>query len=309
MQKYHKKRHYRPRQSVYNIIVNKQASDFSENAVESLKKSIIDADSQYFIDAPDSIGEAIQSVKQNIQKKPAGIIVCGGDGTVSQVARHLIRRLTPMGILPMGRFNDIYRSLYGKPDHNKAIEHILSGRSKKIDYAIASGIFFIGSLSFGLLPEMAEAIQNKKPPRFAIGWSRLASRASADLEPKEISIKVDAFAFNFSPRSISINLLPYSMGLRISPSSQISDGKYEISFDTGHDKAIMSNYIRQIFKGKYMYSDDIRMFRGERIALSPIKQCDILVDGELHEVNMPKMDVEIFPNRIRVMHADGNREK
>ena len=170
---------------------------------------------------------------------------------------------------------------------------------------MAERYFFIGSLGIGLVPEMMEILRTKKTPRFAIGWSRLASQAAAGVNVKETSIKVDAFAFDLSPQTININLLPNTVGLPMTPSSVPDDGKCEIVFDTGLDKAIMSNYIRQIFKKKYLYAEEVRMFRGERIALKPMLNRKLYIDGELVTCKFDELNIETHNSRIRILHKQG----
>ncbi|MEW5924191.1 MAG: diacylglycerol kinase family protein, partial [Candidatus Zixiibacteriota bacterium] len=229
-------------------------------------------------------------------------IVCGGDGTINMVARHIIRRTIPLGIIPMGRFNNIYRSLYGEPDFKRAVANILSGKDKKIDYGLASGEFFIGCVSLGFIPQLYQLIQSRKQPRFAISWSRLAAQAAAMVELKPLSIKVDAFAFDFTPQILSINLLSHIAGIPIIPSCIPGDGKCEVIFDIGEGRAIMSSFVRQLFKQKYLYSDDVRLYRGERITVSPVEGQKAYIDGEIVSLRAPELRIEIFSQKIRVFY-------
>ncbi|MCX6826261.1 MAG: diacylglycerol kinase family protein [candidate division Zixibacteria bacterium] len=231
-------------------------------------------------------------------RRPTGIIACGGDGTVSTVAQHLIRRFTGLGIFPLGRFNNIYRSLYGEPDIARATEHILSHQSRRIDHGLASGRFFLGSIGLGLIPELFEIISHKGMPHFAISLSRYAAQAAAAVTPMPLSVKIDAFQFDLTPLIININLLPYSIGLPLTPSSIDDDGKGEVIFDFKQGKSILSSFIRHLYKRKYIYSDEIRMFRGERISISPVLGKKLYIDGEIIEHQSPTLDIEIFEKKI-----------
>lgn len=303
MQKYKQRRGKPgPRKSKVNLILNRQASGYSEADVEHVKKTIVDSGLEYFIIDTDNIKELIFRVKKSLQHKPYGMIVCGGDGTVNLVARHLIRRTCPLGIIPMGKFNNIYRSLYGPPDLEQAIRQILSGKNHRIDQGLAGGYFFLGSVGLGLLPAMRNTLENRKIPRFGIGWSRLAASCSAGVEIDQYSIKIDSFGFEISPIMFNVNLLSHSAGLPISYNGIYNDGKAEVIFDIGVGKAIFSSYARNIFKGKYIYSDDIRMYRGTKIAIGPVENRSMYVDGEIHKVKNPELHVEVFPKRIRVFN-------
>ncbi len=302
---YHKKRI----SPIYNIIVNPTADKYSADKVKILTDAIISANCRYFITQPDSKRSCIEFLKKIVNKKPNGIIVCGGDGTVNITARNIIRRTISLGILPLGKENNIYRSLYGEPNLNNAIEHILSRNSKRIDYGMADNNFFIGSIGLGFLPELHETLKSKKTyPRFGLSWSRLAATVSSATDIKPVSLKIDAFAFDLTPQLLNINLLSHSSGLKLAPSSICDDGKCEISFDAGDQKAIISNYIRKIFKEKYIYSDDIRMFRGQIITLSNVGGRKLYIDGEIIRLGSGELQVEVHPNRIRVYHKDARNK-
>jgi len=292
-------RRFRQKQ-IYNIITNPKAAEYSREKVDKLCQKIVDAGGRYFLSEPDSAKNVIYHAKRAASKGPVGIIVCGGDSTVNLVARHIIRRTISLGIIPMGRFNNIYRSLYGEPDFETAVAHIMSGKDRKIDYGLAAGNFFLGSLSLGLIPQLHGLLENRKTPRFAISWSRLAAQAAAMIEVKPLSFKVDAFGFDFSPQTISVNLLPYSSGIPLVPSCIFDDGKCEVSFDIGEGQAIMSSYIRQIYKKKFIYSDEIRLYRGERVSISSVKDSKIYIDGELITMSEPELKIETFSQKVRI---------
>ncbi|MFH2035911.1 MAG: diacylglycerol kinase family protein [Candidatus Zixiibacteriota bacterium] len=294
---------------IFNIIVNPTATEYSEAKIKMLTEAIVSAGCRYFISEPDSRYSCIGYLKKIVNKKPNGLIVCGGDGTVNLAARQIIRRTISLGIYPLGKENNIYHSLYGKPDLHSAIAHILSRHSIKIDYGMASNFFFLGSIGIGLLPELHEVLQSKKTnPRFAIGWSRIAATASSAADIKPVSLKIDAFAFDLAPQLLNVNLLSYSSGLKLAPSSIHDDGKCEITFDAGDKQAIMSNFIRKIFKEKYLYSEEVRMFRGQNITLNNINGRKMYLDGEIIRLESDELHIEVQPSRIRVYHQ-GSRKK
>jgi diacylglycerol kinase family enzyme len=300
-QKHTRKKRSEP---IYNIIVNNSAENYDSSKIDLLKERISESGRRYFIASPESADECRRLIKKIVTKKPNGVIVCGGDGSVNLVARGLLRRTIGMGIFPQGRFNNIYRSLYGEVDYNKAIEHILSGNTLKIDGAMAGNSFFLGSAAIGLIPELFKLLHKKRNPRMGFGWSRLAALAAASVKIQPVSIKVDAFGFDVSPFILNINLLSHSAGLPLTPASILDDGKCEVVFDIGQGDAIMSSFIRKISKGKYIYSDNIRMFRGCQVALSGVKGKELYIDGELIKIHDNELKIEILPSRLRIFKKD-----
>jgi len=300
-QPYRKSRAHPP--PVINLIVNSQARDYARDKVSFLISELKKNNIRYHISEPDSTKTAAYYVRSILGKKPFGIVACGGDGTVNLIARYLLRRRSNLGILPLGKDNNIYRSLYGEVDLKEAVRHICSRKNRKIDGAMASGKFFLGSIGFGLIPEIAEELMARKPPRFAISWSRLVSQAAAAVRVRPFMIKIDSFQFDLSPIIFSVNLLTYSATLPLVPSCLPDDGRGEVVFDVAPEKTVLSAYIRQIYKKKYTYSDQIRMYRGEKISVSPVKGLKFYIDGDLIDFPHDELSVEVYPQKIRIFQA------
>jgi diacylglycerol kinase family enzyme len=288
---------YRP---LFYLLVNHHAAGYSKKKVEFLTGELSRAGLEYRILEPSSADEAVFQVKRIINTRPEGIIACGGDSTVNLAAQHLIRRSPGLGIFPLGRFNNFYRSLFGDPDAATAVRHILSRQSRPIDHGLAGGRFFLGSIGLGLIPELHELLDKKGIPRFGISWSRCAATAAAAVSPQEYLIKIDAFRFNISPVLLNLNLLSFTLGLPLVSPSIDEDGKGEIIFDIGRGKAILSSYVRQIYKRKYLYSDEIRMFRGSKISIAPVKGKKLYIDGEITTCRTDSLEIEIFEKKIRI---------
>ncbi len=292
-------------QPVYYLLINPTAAGFSRKKIDFLTNELNKAGKPFHAIDITSFEKALVQLRGIVQRRPEGIIACGGDSTVNLAAQTIIRRTTGLGIFPLGRFNNIYRSLFGEPDLDSSVQHILSDQSKRIDHGLASGRFFLGSVGLGLIPEIFDQMKKGKNPRFGLGWSRLAAQAAATVSPKQISIKIDAFRFDLMPRLLNINLLPYSVGLPIAPAAIDDDGKGEVIFDIGQNKAILSSFIRMIYKKKYIYSDEIRLFRGSKITISPIPRSKLYIDGEIVDHALDMLEIEFFEKKIRVLYRQG----
>ena len=302
-EQYDKKRQRRKsihsKRPIFGIVINEKAKSFDDDKIDFLVGELARSRSNWHIIKSTVEKEAAYQIRKLLPRQPAGIIACGGDSTVNLVARNLIRRTCTLGILPLGKYNNIYNSLYGPPDLGKAVDHILSGQSRKIDYGMAGRHFFLGSVGLGLIPNLAELIGHNTP-RFGIGWSRKASLAAASVKVQQTSITIDEFKFDIAPLTININLLSYSLGLSLTPTSINNDGKAEIVFDIGQAKANLSGFIRKIFKKKYIYTDEIRMYRGQKIIISPTAERKLYLDGEIVKLKETTLKVETFPSKIRV---------
>jgi len=282
------------------LVINKNSSCFKPKYIDYLKSELSRAQREFHLIEGENSEKIAAQVRQIVNRHPEGIIACGGDGTVNLVAQHISRRSAILGILPMGKYNNIYRSLYGEPSKEAAARHILSGKARRIDHALIGGKFVLGSFGVGLFPELTEIIKDRGIPRFGITWSRYASQAASRVRQQPVSIKMDAFQFDISPRLLQICLLPVTLGIPLTTSSLDDDGKAEVIFDTANGEAILSSFIRMIYKKKYIYSDEIRIYRGHKILMSPMAGRSVYLDGDIFENKTDSLNIEVFEKKIRI---------
>jgi diacylglycerol kinase family enzyme len=206
----------------------------------------------------------------------------------------------PVGCLPLGRTNNIARFLYGTPDPAIATKRILAGSYRPIDTGTAAGQPFFGSVGVGFVARLAEELASDSPPRFALSWSKLGSRVAASVPVQKTVLKVDAFRFETTPVILNVNLLPYSVGLPLSPASLADDGHAEVIFDNGDNIGNFSAFVRQVFKGKYTYGDEIRLYRGQIILWQAMKGRTLYLDGELLEIPTDTVEIRVGPGQLNV---------
>ena len=310
-----RRRQQRTKNAHYCILVNRQAAKYQKKPVDRLIAAIRGKGDRYTIVQPDSAMElytqAGQMVKYRKESKSSpvpiqrwgkitALIACGGDGTFNLVARAALDKNIPVGVLPMGRFNNIARHLLGSIDLNVAIEKIVAGGYRTIDSGKVGDQLFFGSIGIGLMPSLANELKEHRTPRFGIGWSKLAARAAASVKAKKIILKIDAYRFEVKPLMLNINLLPYTVGLELSPASLADDRRAEIIFDRDGVPDDLSHYTRLIFKDKYLYGDKIGLYRGEIINVQPTKGRTLYLDGELLKLPDQSLEVSICEKRLKV---------
>jgi diacylglycerol kinase family enzyme len=79
----------------------------------------------------------------------ATVIVCGGDGTVSAVARALAGSPHALGIVPLGTSNNLARALTLSTDLDTAIEIVKKGRPRACTLGEAGGRYFLEAALVG----------------------------------------------------------------------------------------------------------------------------------------------------------------
>jgi diacylglycerol kinase family enzyme len=229
------------------------------------------------------------------------LVSCGGDGTFNLVARAALAADVPVGILPMGRFNNIGRSLYSDLSAVASIKRIAGREFRLIDVGNVSGQPFFGAIGLGLIPRLMKILAEQKTPRLGLGWARLVSQAASKIKPKKFVVKVDAFRFEIAPTLLNVNLLPYAGGLALSPASLADDRRAEIIFDISASHRELGTYSRRIHSGKFIYGSNVRLFRGAVITIQPVLGRTLYLDGELIELPTNLIEIKIDDKQLKVL--------
>jgi len=310
-----RKRQQKVKRRHFCLLVNPQAADYERHLIRRLTSAIRKSGCYYTVLEPNSAIELFTLARQatgarklsrflgqhvSRRGKITALVACGGDGTFNLVARSAMETGVPVGILPMGRMNNIARAIHDSVDPDVAIKKILSGRYRRIDSARAANQVFFGSVGVGFTAELARAQIGKRTPRFGLGWSQLGSRAAAEVAVTSIVLKVDSFRFEVSPLIFNVNLLPYSAGLPLSLASIPDDGRAEVIFDLGNKAGEFGSFTRSIYKGKYLYGNDVRLYRGKTITCQPIKGKTLYLDGELIELPANVLEIQVGPGQVNV---------
>jgi diacylglycerol kinase family enzyme len=300
----------------YCLLVNREAAAFGRKPIDRLIRGIRQKGGRFTLIEPGSAMEMMQQAermakaRQGQRGAPAAVnrwgnvsvlVACGGDSAFNLVGRAALAARLPMGALPMGRHNNIARAIYGDARPESIADSIVRGRIRRLDAATANDQVFFGSIGLGLVPELAALLSGQTPPRFGIGWSKLAARAAAAVQLRRTVLKIDAYRFEVSPIMLNINLLPYSVGLPISPASLTDDGRMEVIFDRNGVTESFSGFIRAIWKNRYQYDKGIGLYRGTVVSLEPARGRLLYLDGEIVKLPGPSLDIRFLPDKLKVL--------
>ncbi|MGR4065699.1 MAG: YegS/Rv2252/BmrU family lipid kinase [Vulcanimicrobiaceae bacterium] len=120
------------------------------------------------------------------------IVSAGGDGTFVSLIPDAIARGVPMGIVPLGTFNDLARTLDIPLDVGQACRIIAGGATRTIDVGRVNGRHFVNEASIGLSSRIARLQTPDVKQRFGfagVAWTTLAALARA--RPMHLEIHFD----------------------------------------------------------------------------------------------------------------------
>ena len=189
--------------------------------------------------------------KKTLRKKWDLILVAGGDGTVTKVARTLEDREKLLAILPVGTANNVASALGLNGEIETIIEGLPSAESKRLDVGLAHGPWgkrrFLEAVGFGTIAKaIAHSDGREKPPiGLRVYWGREELQQylkEATPERYEVDVDGEVFAGEFLLVEI-MNLGRTGPALPIASTAAHDDGLFDIIFLFESDRGPMLSWL------------------------------------------------------------------
>jgi diacylglycerol kinase family enzyme len=145
-----------PRLTSRVLIISRNARGMNEEVEAKLRRAfagylIVDVDPK----------RALEDIS-----KQARIVVAGGDGSVENIVRRFADTRHPIGIVPIGTFNNLARALGLPMNLDQAIEVARSGRPSPISLGRVNDRVFVEACAIGLFGETIALGESAKDMEF-----------------------------------------------------------------------------------------------------------------------------------------------
>jgi len=211
-------------------------------------------------------------------------VVCGGDGTVSNVARAILGKNAVMGIIPTGTQNNVALSLGIPFDIPSAIALLRTGRSIGIDMGkVTCGektIPFLEICSVGLfsaLFQSGDEIQHGDITRIGDFLKTLASS-----NPSKISLLLDnKHEITEAGHAVLVSNMTYiGRNYRVGADNSYTDGMLDVLLCTDIPKLdLMVGYILKRFETSASDASFIKHYKVHNLIIETTPPMPVMVDG------------------------------
>lgn len=263
------------------------------------KAAATHVDFKFLYTSSENDDERIQ--QQLIEYKPDRVVACGGDGTVQVVAKNLMNKKIPLGILPLGSANGLATALGLSQRLEDAVDLVFSdAHSIQLDILEFDGKHICTHLAdIGINARMIKNYE-ARGDRGMFGYAKHLLQSIKESPLFSFTIKTADQEYHKEGYMIVIaNANMYGTGIRISDGS-VSDGKFEISNieKVALDKAIKAGLTKfNVFIDKNMFSDVISCDRAE---IKINQKVDFQIDGE-YMGEIDHLTISIYPSVIPVL--------
>ncbi len=249
------------------------------------------------------------------------VVVAGGDGTVGEVAKGLLRSPVTLGIIPVGTYNNIARSLSIPTDIVAACQVIANGQIKSIDVGQANNehyffeaagvgldaaLFPIGEEikggRWGQLVQAARLALNYKPQRLKIEFDRPIAEARVSNVKRRFVRKKPLARHELRLSALLVviaNGSYYGTGFTVAPDAAIDDGLLTISIFRNFSKWELMRHFWSISKGQRQYSPKIETYRVAEVKFTSDVQIPVHIDG--HPIGELPVTLKAIKDMLKVI--------
>jgi len=251
----------------------------------------------FSVERPDRLPGALAEA---MALAPDLLVAGGGDGTVSEAARHLAHRDIALGVLPLGTTNNFARGLAIPPRPSGALGVLTAGNVVDVDLGQAGDTIFANHANVGLSAQVGARV----PARLKrhIGKSAYPLTAVARLvrhRPFRARITAAGTEYELVTHQLNIVNGRFQAGQPITRDASVDDRLLHVYPLGGHRRRqLLSASLRQALAGHrrptappFLATDDLLVETDPPLPLD--------VDGEVH--GHTPVRVRLLPNALRAL--------
>jgi diacylglycerol kinase family enzyme len=230
-------------------------------------------------------------------------VVCGGDGTVSTVARSLAGTHAKLGIIPIGTQNNTALSLNIPNDVQSAIAILRNGQQIKVDVGMATcgkmSTPFLEVCSVGLATSLFPSVDGIQHGNLSQIGNLLSSLAS--VPPSEIHMLLeDKQEIHAQGHVVLVSNMPFiGFHYQLGKVAAFKDGLLDVLFFADLTKLELLGYVLQGVGEGHPEDQRIQHFHVRRVDIDTNPCMPIMVDG--YPLGEGRVHIEVLRHALTVM--------
>ncbi len=227
------------------------------------------------------------------------IIAAGGDGTLLGIIEMALARGLPLGIVPLGTFNELARTLGIPLELDGAVRTIAAAHERAIDVARVNGTYFVNEASIGISSRLTRLQTPDLKRRFgALGVLGTTLQAFRHARPITVEIEHEGGCERLRTVQLTVANSHRFGGLVNVADAAIDDGWLDLySIDVRSFRQAIG-VLCAILAGGRTRADGLRAIRARGFTLRTRHPHRISADGEPAGTTPARFD--LVPKALRV---------
>jgi diacylglycerol kinase (ATP) len=226
------------------------------------------------------------------------VVAAGGDGTVASVAKVLLGGPVALGILPLGSFMNVARSLGIPRDLDEAAATIATGTVAAIDVGEANDEIFLEAGAVGLNAAMFTTADEID----AGNYRALADavRLLLRFPPSAMRLHLDDRVIATRALSVVVSNGPYmGLGFTVAPRAEVDDGELDIVVYSRLSRADLVRHFAGIAFGRQRYSPKVTHYRSSAVRVE--SRHPLPCTADTRDIGTTPVTFRALPGALRVI--------
>ena len=246
---------------------------------------------------------AIDLTQKAINEKPDVVVACGGDGTVNEVARELVKTDIPIAVVPVGSGNGIARHFKIPSGISNSIQLIKKKKIAKMDVGVVNGHYFFGNMGCALESHFIR-IYNKNGSHGIWAYMIAFFNAIISFKYQKILIEYQKEIKQISPFVFLVsNTNQQGYNFSLTPKALSDDGQLDLFWMEKSSLIKKIKFMINTLLGMRLKSNDYNFVKLSMLKISlfdPGNFC-IQIDGEYLPLTSKNLEVEVIPEKLNVI--------
>jgi len=240
------------------------------------------------------------------KEEVSGIVAIGGDGTSQLGVNLAMETALPVGLVPAGSGNDQVRQLgVDLYDTAAAVTNIAASLAQPrqvdvMEVQIGKRAFFsLGSVSAGFDAICAERANGLSWPKGPNSYVAAMLLELPRFRPIEYELVVDGKQRRFEAMLCGVaNVKNFGGGMKISPQSEITDGKVEVFILHRVTRPKLLQIFPKVYQGRHVEHPEVEIFKASQVSVSNAGY-PVSCDGEL--IGPAPFSVKVHPGALNLL--------
>ena len=287
---------------MHHFIVNLMAGKGkAERAVRQIEKHMRANSLPYKIHASKYPGDSIE-LARSLSESKANIVAVGGDGTFNEVLNGVDTRNAVLGFIPAGVGNDFARTAGISLKPLKALKDVLNGHIAAVDYInIGSADNMRRCLNVAGTGIDIDVLQrfNVKRRKTKLQYYMCLFISLLKFKGYRIEMTLNGGKESHNCFIAAVaNGRYFGGGMKISPESDIYDGKLDIIILQMTKRRKIPGMLLKFLKGKHLGLPITKTYKADSVAIKCLRNNFANIDGEL--LDGLEFKAEIVPNGFKM---------
>ncbi len=233
------------------------------------------------------------------------VVIGGGDGSVGAAAAAAVDAGKPLGILPLGTFNNFAKTLGIPLELEEAVGVILQRHERLVDIGEVSGRLFVNNSSIGLYPQ---AVQYRREQQLKFGWPKWAAALHASVsvvrrfQTATVTLRVDGVVRHITTPFVFVGNNVYEMRLfAMGSRTRLDGGELSVYVSEVSDRFALMRLVLHALVGRLDQAREFTSFTTEAVEITaPRAVLLVSCDGEVMPMR-PPLEYCIRPRALRVL--------